>query len=100
MRTSLYYTIIQDEGVTPWRQDENYLLPVRVMREKRLALQLSRDKIKQKFSPLNLGSQRDLAKIKNNYSLRKINEVRTQKQLISTTQTIRFEHLVNEQKIK
>jgi len=46
------------------------------MREKRLALQLSRDKIKQKFSPLNLGSQRDLAKIKNNYSLRKINEVR------------------------
>lgn len=52
------------------------------------------------MSPLNLGSQRDLAKIKNNHSLRKINEARSEKQLISTTQTIRFEHLVNEQKIK
>ena len=97
MRSSLYYTIVQDEGVTPWRQEENYLLPVRMLRQKRVALQLSRDKIKQKISPMNLGSQRDLAKIKNNYSLRKINTLRAEKQLISTTQTIRFEHFVNEQ---
>jgi hypothetical protein len=46
---------------------------------------------------MNLGSLRDLAKIKNNYSLRKINTHRAEKQLISTTQTIRFEHFVNEQ---